>query len=274
MASPGFGGSSETPEPMASPQPNRALLRTVVPFGAVAWRAAPKVRPVLSPMTTSIRGRTREEDGGGWYRWTATAAMAGVPKPPTLDRRGEGSHCQEAGPERAPEGAHGSFAHEWERCARCSSPSSAIFGRTADCNHTPTGTSDMNAIGPADRHSVDDRLVHAVRVEQPVQVDHGDALGPGRRLDDQPVEGSHSGWVVFRERRSVGRLVGRVDVGEREEHHLGAGRGNDAGRLLVLGDEMTVPSRISHLAPTGPRRDGRSPPTARGARRPRWDAIC
>ncbi len=56
MASSGWGGLLEALAPMASPQPKRPPFTTVVPGGAVAARAAPRVRAVLSPSTTSSGG--------------------------------------------------------------------------------------------------------------------------------------------------------------------------------------------------------------------------
>ena len=81
MASWSWGGVLEALVAMARPQPNSPPLTTVVPGGAVAARAAPRVRAVLSPSTTS--------DGGWasctctWYRLTLTAAVAGTPCPPS-----------------------------------------------------------------------------------------------------------------------------------------------------------------------------------------------
>ncbi len=66
----------DTLVPMARPQPNRPWLATEMPGGAVAVRAAPRVRAVLSPSTTTVLGSVY--DDCTLYRLTGAAAVAGT----------------------------------------------------------------------------------------------------------------------------------------------------------------------------------------------------
>ncbi len=79
MASPGSGGWFEADDPMANPHPNSPALTTAVPTGAVAARAEPRVRAVLSPNTTTVAGRRAAGGDTNLVTLTAATVVAAVP---------------------------------------------------------------------------------------------------------------------------------------------------------------------------------------------------